>query len=152
MFRKMYNAYHLYIFRRICLPSRGSDSVSCGLSMSRPLPHGRLVVSKDLIQLDLAPRLGGQPWTQNRNCVKDYWLFANAKLAVSSGAPRLPHRLGPKTRLGQTIVPFVAKRGSRLKDELWRDCLPLTDLLKLSTMIPLNGSEIRHKGFASTRS
>ena len=120
----MYNMYHLYIFRRICLPSRGGDSVSCGLSimMSLPLPlagqgHVELVMSKDLIQLDLAPR--GQHWTRTRNCVKDYWLFADAKLAVSSGAPRLPHRLGPMTRLAQTFVPFSV-RGSKMKDELWR--------------------------------
>ena len=83
----------------------------------------------------------------------DYWLFAKAKLlvAVSSVAPRLPHSLAKesKTRWARPFVPFSAKRGSRPKDELWswlwRDCLRFTDLLKSSTTIPLNGSEIGHK-------
>ena len=135
------------------LSSRGSDSVSCGPSMSRPSPHWQakamLYSSCPRISFNWISR--HEVWTQFVSRTY-HWLFANAKLAVSSGAPRLPHRLGPKTRLGQTIVPFSAKRGSRLIDELWRDCVPLTDLLKSSTMIPLNGSEIRHKGFASTRS
>jgi len=101
-------------------------AVSCGLSCPEhchPKGHVVLVVSKEP-----APR--GQPCL-TRNCIKVYWLFA--KLAVSSGAPRLPHK---------DLCSFFGKAGLEAqRRSCGGDCLPFTDLLKLSTMIPLNGSE-----------
>ena len=70
-------------------------------------------------------------------------VLAGAKRAVSSGAPRLPHIPEPKTRFGQALFRLGKSRAQNPLNNIcgmWRDCLPFTDLLKSSTMVPLKVS------------
>ena len=59
---------------------------------------------------------------------------------MSSGAPRLPHSLGPKTCLGHAIV-LVGKVGLEARRLSVEGLPPLYRSAEISTMIPLNGSD-----------
>ena len=119
--------------------------MSCGLSTSQTLRQAEGIYPSCPNLIESRHKVnhadGLRNWAFSNQGLL-YWLFA--KLAVSSGTPRLPHGLRPKTCLGHAFVPVLVGKAEL---EAGRTAVSVEGLspfyrsAQVSTMIPLNGPD-----------